>query len=144
MIRQLACVLLLMVGGVAHVQAEQGCPYPSAIKYVDGYFQATAGTLVWQSPKIGHRQFVEEFIGAIFTPGKEQDRESGYVDKCSYLTNEGHRVDLRYGRSGEVETMSLTGTLHWRLASDPFDLPVYICQDSQPDNCSFTVKKPKV
>ena len=42
MIRQLMCVLLLMVGGVAHVQANQGCPYPSAIKYVDGYFQATA------------------------------------------------------------------------------------------------------
>ncbi|WP_443697751.1 hypothetical protein [Pseudomonas sp.] len=39
--------------------------------------------------------------------------------------------------------MSLTDTLHWRLASDPFGLPVYICQDSQPDNCSFTVKKPK-
>ena len=144
MIRQLVCVLLLMVGGVAHVQAEQGCPYPSAIKYVDGYFQATAGALVWQSPKIGHRQFVEEFIGAIFTPGKEQDRESGYVDKCSYLTNEGQRVDVRYGRSGAVQTMSLTDTLHWRLASDPFDLPVYICQDSQPDNCSFTVKKPKI
>jgi len=100
--------------------------------------------VLWQSPKIGHRQFVEEFIGAIFTPGKEQDRESGYVDKCSYLTNEGQRVDVRYGRSGAVQTMSLTDTLHWRLASDPFDLPVYICQDSQPDNCSFTVKKPKV
>jgi hypothetical protein len=143
MIRQLACVLLLMVGGVAHVQAEQGCPYPSAIKYVDGYFQATAGTLVWQSPKIGHRAFFDQFIGAIFTPGREQDRDGGYIDKCSYLTNEGQRVDLRYGRSGEVETMSLTDTLHWRLASDPFDLPVYICQDSQPDNCSFSVKKPK-
>ena len=88
MIRQLVCVLLLMVGGVAHVQAEQGCPYPSAIKYVDGYFQATAGTVLWQSPKIGHRAFVDQFIGAIFTPGKEQDRESGYVDKCSYLSNE--------------------------------------------------------
>lgn len=89
MIRQLMCVLLLMVGGVAHVQADQGCPYSSAIKYVDGHFQATAGTLVWQSPKIGYRDFVDQFIGAIFTPGKEQDRENGYVDKCSYLTGDG-------------------------------------------------------
>ena len=143
MIRQLMCVLLLMVGGVAHVQADQGCPYSSAIKYVDGHFQATAGTLVWQSPKIGYRDFVDQFIGAIFTPGKAQDRENGYVDKCSYLTGDGQRVDLRYSKSAEVETMSLTGTLHWHLASDPFGLPVYICQDSQPDNCAFTVKKPK-
>ncbi len=143
MIRQFLCVLLLLAGGITQAKAEQGCPYPSAIRYVDGYFSATAGTFVWQSPKIGRREFIEQFIGAIFTPGRDQERENGYVDKCSYLTNEGQRVDLRYGKAGEVESMSLTATLYWQLASDPLGLQVYICRDSQPDNCAFTVKKPK-
>lgn len=142
MIKLMVCVFL-MVAGISNVKAEQGCPYTSMIKYVDGYFQTTTRPVRWQSQKIGQQDFVDQFIGAIFTPSTMKERENGYVDKCSYLTNNGQRVDLRYGKPGEAETMSLTSTLHWQLATDPLGLPVYICQDSQPDNCEFTVKMPK-
>lgn len=140
MIKQLACVFALTAGAVTQAHAEQGCPYPSSIKYVDGYFQASAGQAFWQSPKSQIRDFIDAFVGAVFTPGQGQERENGYLDKCIYRTGGGQVVALRYGIKSDVDTMSLTSTLHWQLASDPFGQDVYICQDSQPDNCAFTTR----
>ena len=143
MMTKLVCMFLLMAGSTAQAIAGQGCPYSSAIKYVDGYFQAAQQSLLWQSPKVEKRDFVDQFIGAIFTPGKEQARENGHLDKCVYRTGSGHVVALRLGKQDEVERMSLTSTLHWQLSSDPLGQEIYICQDSQPDNCAFTVQRTK-
>ena len=142
MIKRIVCACVVFVGAMAHAQAEQGCPYPSSIKYVEGSFHATVGQAHWQSPQVEYRDFVDRFVGAVFTPGKDQEREDGYLEKCIYRTGAGYVVALWYGAPRQIRSMSLTDTLYWRLASDPFDQDVYICQDSQPDNCSFTVNRP--
>lgn len=143
MIKKIVCICLLTAGGMAQAKAEQGCPYPSSIRYVQGYFQATDGQVHWRSSDVGYRDFIDVFIGALFTPGKGQERVDGYLERCIYRTGGGQVVALRYGGSRAVDSMSLTGTLHWRLASDAFGQPAYICQDSQPDNCSFTARHSK-
>lgn len=133
------CLFLLWVGGVAQANAEQGCPYPSSVKYVSGYFQASDKQSHWRSPKVDANDFADRFIGALFTPGKGQDRENGFLDRCVYLMGSGRSLALRYDMPGALSTMSLTKSLHWELATDPLKQDVYICEDSQPDNCAFTV-----
>ncbi|MEX5540753.1 hypothetical protein ABFV44_08525, partial [Pseudomonas poae] len=59
-------------------------------------------------------------------------------------TGSGQRVALRPGKPGVAEAISLTSTLHWQIAKDPLEQEVYICQDSQRDNCSFTLAKPRL
>lgn len=139
MIKRLAWLMFLMIGLIAQAKAQQGCPYPSTIKYVDGYFQASDRQSFWQSSKVDFHDFADRFIGALFLPGKDQDRENGYLDRCVYRTGSGQVVALRFEKAEKVKTMSLTKTLHWQLARDALDQDVYICQDSLPDNCSFTV-----
>lgn len=140
MIKQSACLLALMAGGIAQVHAEQGCPYPSSVKYEKGYFIASNGQSSWQSPKVDVPDFADRFIGALFTPGKGQERENGYLDKCVYLMGNGQVVALRYDMPERINTMSLTSTLYWELANDALKQVVYICEDRQPDNCAFTVR----
>ncbi|WP_256676469.1 DUF3757 domain-containing protein [Pseudomonas sp. RGB] len=133
------CWFLLLVGGIAQANAEQGCPYPSSVKYVSGYFQASDKQSHWRSPKVDADDFADRFIGALFTPGQGKDRENGYLDRCVYRMGSGRSLALRYDMPGALSTMSLTKSLHWELATDPLEQDVYICQDSQPDNCAFTV-----
>lgn len=139
MIKRLACLFSLLMAGIAQVQAEQGCPYPSSVKFTDGYFQALEGQALWQSSKVESDDFADRFIGALFTPGKGQERENGHLDKCMYRMGSGQVVALRYELPGTLNTVSLTATQHWQLARDPLEQDVYICQDSQPDNCAFKV-----
>lgn len=143
MIKQLACAVFVTVAGLTPLKAEQCCPYPSSVKYADGYFQASSGQSLWQSPKVDVDDFADRFIGALFTPGKGQERENGHLDKCVYRMGNGQMMALRYDTPGKLDTMSLTATLHWQLSTDPLNQDVYICQDSQPDNCSFTVRRLK-
>ncbi|WP_231422074.1 DUF3757 domain-containing protein [Pseudomonas sp. Leaf59] len=144
MIRNVICLYLLMVGGFAQAHEEFGCPYPSTIRYVEGFFLTSDMRLPWQSSKVQHRDFVDRFIGAIFIPEKDQERENGRLDKCVYRTCSGQSVALRPGKADVVEAFSLTSTLHWQIAKDPLEQEVYICQDSQPDNCAFTLSKPRL
>lgn len=139
MIRQLTCFCFLVAASITQVQAEEGCPYPSAVKFVDGHFQATNGRALWQSPKVDYHDFADRFVGAIFTPGKDRERENGYLERCVYRMGSGQIVSLRYDVPGKLNTMSLTSSLHWVPASDALKQSVYICEDNQPDNCSFTV-----
>ncbi|OPA91702.1 hypothetical protein BFW87_18940 [Pseudomonas fluorescens] len=141
MIRPLTYLFFLLAAVSHPVVAEQGCPYPSAVRYVDGRFQAVTGTSFWQSTKANGPGFVDRFVGALFTPDKGGERDNGHLDRCVYYTGSGQVVALRY--SMPDKTMSLTNSLHWELTADPLQQKVYICQDSQPDNCAFTVDRPK-
>ncbi|WP_338480020.1 DUF3757 domain-containing protein [Pseudomonas trivialis] len=144
MIKRLVCVCFLMAGSLAQAHDAFSCPYPSTIRYVDGFFLTSDIRFPWLSSKVEHRDFVDRFIGAIFIPEKDQERENGRLDKCVYRTGSGQRVALRPGKPGAAEAISLTSTLHWQIAKDPLEQEVYICQDSQPDNCAFTIAKPKL
>ncbi|MGZ0715825.1 DUF3757 domain-containing protein [Pseudomonas palleroniana] len=137
--KQRVALCILMLSAIAQVQAEQGCPYPSAIRYVDGHFRTVDKQLLWQSPKVDSRDFIDLFIGAIFMPGSGQEREDGYMDKCLYRTGSGNLVAMRPAMGDLVTNMSLTDTSHWGPDTAPFDQPVFLCQDSQPDNCAFRV-----
>ena len=140
MFKQLICVLLLMSCFIASASAEQGCPYPSQVAYADGHYRAQDNGLRWQSPKVASRGVVYGFIGAVFMPGDGEERGNGYMDKCIYRTNwSGVVVALRPSRGNEIINMSLTSSLYWKLQPDAFELPVYTCVDSQPDNCKFKV-----
>jgi len=140
MFKQLICVLLLMSCFIASARAEQGCPYPSQVAYADGHYRAQDNGLRWQSPKVASRGVVDGFIGAVFMPGDGEERGNGYMDKCIYRTNwSGVVVALRPSRGNEIINMSLTSSLYWKLQPDAFELPVYTCVDSQPDNCKFKV-----
>ncbi|TSD78419.1 DUF3757 domain-containing protein [Pseudomonas sp. KBS0710] len=141
MIKRLICLLCVMAIGIAQAKAEQGCPYASSVKYMDGHFQAESGSALWQSPNVGLSDFADRFVGALFTPGKGQERENGFLEKCVYRMGSGGVVALRYGVPGKLNTMSLTSTLYWQPTRDLLGQDVYICQDSQPDNCSFTVRR---
>ena len=142
MFKQVVCSVLLLGCVITHVKAEQGCPYPSSIRFAQGHFQTANGKAFWQSTKVGSRDFIDVFIGAVFTPSTGQERDNGYLEKCIYRTGAGHVVALRYGGPEAVESMALTSTLHWDLASGPFGQDIYICQDSQPDKCSFVLNQP--
>lgn len=139
MFKQLMGLLILMISVVGQARAEQGCPYPSTIKYIDGHFKISDKKLLWQSPKVETSDFIDLFVGAIFMPGKGQERENGYMDKCLYRTGSGQLAVLRPVTGDFATNMSLTSTLYWQLGTDSFNQPVYLCQDSQPDNCAFRV-----
>ena len=144
MFKQLMCLLLLMISVAAQARAEQGCPYPLMIKHVDEHFEVVDKNVLWQSQKVESRDFIDLFIGAVFTPSKGQERQSGYMDRCVYRSGKGDVVTLRPSPLGMPTSMSLTDTLYWRLDTDLFGLPVYLCEERQPDNCAFKVtgKKP--
>lgn len=142
-IKRSICLLVVMTCGVMHANAKQGCPYASSVQLKEGRFQVRDGQLLWQSPKVKQLDFVSGFVGALFIPAQGQARENGYVEKCIYRTNSDQVIALRYGGSEDVDSVSLTSSLHWRLAKDPLDQDVYICDDSQPDNCSFTIDRSK-
>ncbi|WP_185021845.1 DUF3757 domain-containing protein [Pseudomonas poae] len=131
--------LLILLSAIGQVQAEQGCPYPSMIRYVDGHFKSADKQLLWRSPLIETRDFIDLFIGAIFMPGSGQEREYGFMDKCLYRTSSGNLVALRPAMGDLVTNMSLSSTLYWQPDIGPFNQPVFLCQDSQPDNCAFRV-----
>ena len=139
MFKQLICVLLLLSYVIAPAKAEQGCPYTTQIAYADGHYRAKDNGLHWQSPKVASRGVIDGFIGAVFMPGEGEERGNGYMDKCIYRTSWNGVVALRPSSGNEVINMSLTSTLYWRLQPDAFELPVYTCMDSQPDNCAFKV-----
>ncbi|WP_426134238.1 DUF3757 domain-containing protein [Pseudomonas sp. PWP3-1b2] len=140
MISQLTCLCFLAGAGITQVYAEQSCPYPSSIKYVNGYFVANNGQSQWKSHEVDSPNFANSFIGALFTPSNGKERENGLLDRCVYRMGNGKTVALQYDRPGQPTTMSLTSSLHWELAVDPLKLDVYVCLDSQPDNCAFTVE----
>ncbi|AGE24849.1 MULTISPECIES: DUF3757 domain-containing protein [Pseudomonas] len=148
MIKKLVCLYFLMAGSLAQAHEAFGCPYPSTIRYVDGFFLPSDMRFQWRSSKFKSidlvDRFVDRFIGAIFIPEKDQERENGLLDKCVYSTLKGRRIELRPVRTGAVEEISLTGTLHWKIAKDPLEQEVYVCTDNQPDNCSFTIAKPRL
>ncbi|OPB33191.1 DUF3757 domain-containing protein [Pseudomonas fluorescens] len=139
MFKQLICVLLLMSYVIAPARAEQGCPYTTQIAYADGHYRAKDHGLRWQSPRVAFRGVIDGFIGAVFMPGEGEERGNGYMDKCIYRTSRNGVVALRPRKGNEVINMSLTSTLYWELQPDAFELPVYTCADSQPDNCAFKV-----
>ena len=141
MIKRLVALLCVMATGIVQAHAGQGCPYASSVRYADGHFQAVNGEALWQSPEVGLSDFADRFVGALFTPGKGQARENGFLEKCVYRMGNGEVVALRYGVPGKLNTMSLTSTSYWKPTLDPLGQPVFICQDSQPDNCSFTVRR---
>ena len=139
MFKQLICVLLLMSCCIAPARAEQGCPYTTQIVYADGHYRAKDHGLRWQSPRVASRGVIDGFIGAVFMPGEGEERGNGYMDKCIYRTSWNGVVALRPRKGNEVINMSLTSTLYWKPQLDAFELPVYTCVDSQPDNCAFKV-----
>jgi len=139
MTTRILCVFSLALTCTTQAMAQQGCPYPSSIKYVEGAFQAGDARAFWKSPNVRSSDFIDRFVGAIFVPHEGQERKHGYLEKCVYLTGGGRPVALRYGTQGQVLNMSLADTTYWQPAIDPFGLAIYKCDDRQPDNCSFTV-----
>ena len=143
MFKRLMCLLLMMGSVAALARAEQGCPYPLMIKHVDEHFEVVDKNVLWQSQKVERRDFIDRFIGALFTPGKGEERQGGYMDKCIYRTGGGDVVALRPSPPGVPTSMSLTDTLYWRLDKDLFGQPVYLCDEGPPDNCAFKVADKK-
>ncbi|SDK95162.1 Protein of unknown function [Pseudomonas libanensis] len=139
MFKQLICMFLLMNCVIASARAEQGCPYPSTVTYVNGHYRVEDNGLRWQSPKVKYRGLIDGFSGAVFIPGEGEDREHGYMDKCIYRTSWNGVVALRPDSGNAVINMSLTSTVYWELRPGVLKLPVYTCTDSQPDNCAFNV-----
>ena len=140
MIKHLVCVLVLTCCVIASAKAEHGCSYVSQIKFVDDAYQVSNSGGLWRSLKVKERDFIDRFIGAIFFPDNDQALEEGHVE-CAYLTGSGRRVTLRYVTQNAHDSLSIVSTSYWQRAVDPLGLAVQICQDSQPDNCKFTVEK---
>lgn len=134
---RLLCCLLL---GASSVTAAQGCPYPSAVRYVDGHFQGPEERFAWISQPMGGQDFIDTFIGAIFVPREPGERRNGFLEKCIYKTIKGNTVALRYGATKHALSMSLTDTTHWQPGTDVFGQAIFQCDDRQPDNCSFTLE----
>ena len=141
MTKHLVYVLFLGCCVIASAKAEQGCPYVSAIKSVEDAYQVNDARGHWQSSKVKERGFIDRFVGAIFRADKDQDVEDGEVE-CVYLASRGRRVTLRYVSSTPNVSMSLVHNFYWLSSVDPLGQTVYICQDSQPDNCKVMLKKP--
>lgn len=141
MIMRTRCLFFLALTYTSQAMAQQGCPYPSSIQYVEGAFQAVGVRALWKSPNVRTPDFIDKFVGAIFVPSEGQERRNGYLEKCVYLTGGGRPVALRYGAQGDVLNMSLVDTTYWQPAIDTFGLNIYKCDDRQPDNCSFTVQE---
>ncbi|WP_409567479.1 DUF3757 domain-containing protein [Pseudomonas sp.] len=139
--RSMSCLLLLLSCAVIQTSAAQGCPYPSTVRYEKNRFQALDGRTLWRSPSVPYDGYVERFVGAVFIPKEGDSRDEGYFEQCIYSTNRGQSVALRYSAKNGPYSFSLTATSHWRLVEDPLGRDVYICEDRQPDNCSFTVKQ---
>ncbi|WP_339529137.1 DUF3757 domain-containing protein [Pseudomonas mucidolens] len=140
MTARLLLLILLGISCFAHGDAWQGCPYPSSIKYVDGYFYQESAGHRWTSPRVSPVDFIDKFVGAVFMPGEGQERRRGYLEKCIYRSGREQRlVVLRYAGATEGLSMSLSDTTYWRLARDSFGHELYLCDDRQPDNCSFTL-----
>lgn len=136
-------LLFLGFSSITHAAAERGCPYPSSVKYRDGYFQGTGTDSPWRGSSVKAGDFLDTFSGAVFIPSEGHERKQGYLEKCIYTAGSGRSVALRYWAPDGPLSMSLTDTSHWRLATGPFDQEVYLCDDSQPDNCSFIIDNPK-
>ena len=134
------CLIFCVLFGVSTLAAAEGCPYPSAVRYVDGHFQGTGRNALWESQPMSSLDYVETFVGAVFIPRREMERRNGYLEKCVYKTVSGNTATLRYGLGKKELTMSLTETSYWRPASDVFGQEIYVCDDRQPDNCSFSVR----
>ena len=139
MTTRILCLFFLGLAYTTKAMAQQSCPYPSSVKYVEGAFQASGVSGLWKSPSVRTLDFIDKFVGAIFVPSEGQERKNGYLEKCIYLTGRGRPIALTYGSLGEILNMSLVDTTYWRPAIDPFGLNIYTCDDRQPDNCSFTV-----
>ncbi|WP_411380770.1 DUF3757 domain-containing protein [Pseudomonas sp. MPB26] len=143
MIRHLVYVFFLSCLVIASANADQGCPYASAINFADDAYQSGCGGKLWQSQKVKERDFVDRFIGAIFFPDKDDELNVGHVE-CVYLTGGGRRVTLKYLTQNVHERMLMGSDFYWQPAVDPLGRPVRICQDSQPDNCKVTPEDSKL
>ncbi|NWB41847.1 DUF3757 domain-containing protein [Pseudomonas sp. E6002] len=129
--------------GVSTLAAAQSCPYPSVVRYVDGHFQGTDSDSPWISQAMSGGEFVETFVGALFTPSEQDERKQGYLEKCIYKTLRGKTVTLRYGTAQAGGAMSLADTTHWVPGTDAFGQQIFQCDDHQPDNCAFTFEGKK-
>ncbi|MDY0830813.1 MULTISPECIES: DUF3757 domain-containing protein [unclassified Pseudomonas] len=132
-----------VLSGFSTLAAAQGCPYPSAVRYVDGHFQGTDKESPWISQAMNGQDLLETFVGAIFIPRESDERKHGYLEKCVYKTVRGNTVALRYGPAKGGGTMSLAETTHWHPGTDVFGQPTFQCDDRQPDNCAFTFEAAK-
>ncbi|WP_395608712.1 DUF3757 domain-containing protein [Pseudomonas sp. B22129] len=140
MITKLMCLFILVAASFTQAKADESCPFPSAIHYVDGHYQATAGKTLWQSPKVESHDFADRFIGALFMPGKDKERKNGFLERCVYLLGSGQTVSLRYGAPEKVNAISLKDSLFWEPMIGPLGENVYICRDNLTINCPFTVE----
>lgn len=141
MITKLTCFFILLAAGITQANADDSCPFPSSIHYVDGHFQANDGQILWQSPKVETRDFADRFIGALFTPGKGKERENGFLERCVYLMGNGQTVALRYGATEKLNTISLKDSLFWESTIGPLGENVYVCKENLAINCSFIVER---
>jgi len=137
------CLIFCVLFSVSTLAAAEGCPYPSAVCYVDGHFQGTGRNAKWESQQMGGLDYVEAFVGAIFIPREPGSRRNGYLEKCMYKTARGSIVALRYGLGEKALTMSLSETTYWQPGNEILGQAVFVCDDRQPDNCVFTVRRPK-
>ncbi|MFO2463978.1 DUF3757 domain-containing protein [Pseudomonas sp. 15FMM2] len=144
MAARLVFLIFFGISCAAQGEGRQGCPYPSSIKYADGYFYKNSAGHRWASPQVPPGDFIDKFVGAVFVPRKEQELKQGYLEKCIYRTGRDQLlVALRYTRTRAGLSMSLTENLYWRPGKDSFDQDIFQCDDSQPDNCSFTLDHPQ-
>lgn len=104
--------------GVSTLAAAQSCPYPSAVRYVDGHFQGTDSDSPWISQAMSGGEFVETFVGALFTPSEQDERKHGYLEKCIYKTLRGKTVTLRYG------TAQAGGRCRWQIPRIGYRAPM--------------------
>ena len=141
MISRMLIVFIFGLFPLAHASVEFGCPYPSSIKRKAGHFQSDNG--YWKSPKVGFPGFLDTFVGAVFIPAEDGERKRGHLEYCTYKAANNQWVNLRFQAPEPLASMSLTDSTHWVLAHGPFDQEIYVCTDSQPDNCSFTLVPPK-
>ena len=141
MISRAFILFLLGVFSIAHANVEFGCPYPSSIKRKAGHFQSDNG--YWKSPKVEFPGFVDTFVGAVFIPPEGGERKRGHLEYCTYKAANNQWVNLRFQAPEPLSGMSLTDSTHWMPARGPFDQEIFVCTDSQPDNCSFTLDRPK-
>ena len=141
MISRMLIVFIFGLFPLAHASVEFGCPYPSSIKRKADHFQSDNG--YWKSPKVEFPGFLDTFVGAVFIPAEARERKRGHLEYCIYKAANNQWVNLRFQAPKPRASMSLTDSTHWEATRGPLEQQIYVCTDSQPDNCSFTLDNPK-
>lgn len=138
-------VLLMSLSGASMAAIKESCPEPTAIQHTAGIYTAAARTAgnewlgVVSSPA---PKEIKAFESATFYSGEGTKETVGVFGKCTYISENGDAVDLRYqqGRTSEV-SVKLKNTSAWQREDGPFGLVVYECKSKEKSACAFVIRK---